>query len=162
MGRFEIRCGLVTGKFVIFGSLGLGMHWVPADGSVKPQQLIPTRSFQMPSSVTPDGTRLAFQQIDGSPQIWFVDLKESDGKLIAGTPVRFMTTEYNDSGAVVSPDGQWVAYESNESGQYEVYVRPFSSQAAQGKVLISSGGGIFAERGCRLGPSSCTRPVNGS
>jgi hypothetical protein len=38
-----------------------------------------------------------------------------------------------------SPDGQWVAYASDESGRFEVYVRPFA--AAGGRVLVSLGGG---------------------
>ena len=44
----------------------------------------------------------------------------------------------------VSPDGFWLAYASDESGPYEVYVRPFapgSSRAAAGKWQISVGGG---------------------
>ena len=40
----------------------------------------------------------------------------------------------------ISPDGKWIAYRSNESGRYEVYVRPFP-EVSKGKWLVSSGGG---------------------
>ena len=40
-----------------------------------------------------------------------------------------------------SPDGRWVAYSSNESGTYEIYVRPFP--AAGGRWQVSDGGGRF-------------------
>ena len=41
---------------------------------------------------------------------------------------------------MISPDGRWVAYLSNESGQFEIYVRPFPPSAGQWQV--SSAGGI--------------------
>ena len=46
----------------------------------------------------------------------------------------------NEANAAVSPDGRWLAYASDESGQYEVYVRPFPDTDA-GKWPVSSGGG---------------------
>jgi len=45
--------------------------------------------------------------------------------------------------AYVSPDGHWLAYMSNESGHYQVYVRPFPGPG--GKWQISTGGGVFPE-----------------
>ena len=52
-------------------------------------------------------------------------------------------TEFDEGFARFSPDGQWVAYDSNESGRYEVYVRPFSPDGAAGvgKWPVSTGGG---------------------
>ena len=40
-------------------------------------------------------------------------------------PSVFLQTPYDESSGAFSPDGHWIAYESNESGRYEVYVRPF-------------------------------------
>jgi serine/threonine-protein kinase len=42
---------------------------------------------------------------------------------------------------VISPDGRWIAYESLETGDYEVYIRPFPNVEA-GKWMISRGGGV--------------------
>jgi eukaryotic-like serine/threonine-protein kinase len=51
-----------------------------------------------------------------------------------------LQTEANEAAAVLSPDGQWLAYCSDESGRYEVYVRNFTGGG--GKQRVSTGGGI--------------------
>ena len=55
-------------------------------------------------------------------------------------PVAFLNSEFNETGGQFSPDGRFVAYESDESGPSEVYVSPFPD-AKSGKWPISSGGG---------------------
>jgi hypothetical protein len=52
----------------------------------------------------------------------------------------FLKTEANETAAVISPDGRWIAYNSDESGQYEVYVQSFPGGG--GKRRVSTGGGI--------------------
>ncbi len=59
-----------------------------------------------------------------------------------GTPSVFLATRFNERDASFSPDGHWLAYTSTESGQNEVYVRPFPS--APGRWQISTAGGDFA------------------
>ena len=49
-------------------------------------------------------------------------------------------TAFNERNAEISPDGRWLAYHSNESGQDEIYVRPFPD-ANSGRWQISTGGG---------------------
>ena len=131
------------GQFVIFGSMGLGTFWARADGAGQPQVLLAGKSFQFPSSLTPVGDRLAFAQVAVAPQIWTVPLEENGGELKAGTPTRFLTTQFTEAGAAFSPDGRWVAYHSDKSGKFEVYVRAFS--ASSGKEVerqVSSNGGL--------------------
>ena len=57
-------------------------------------------------------------------------------------PHVFLQTPFTEVGGLVSPDGRWVTYRSNESGRNEVYVRPFSGSG--GKWQISTEGGIAA------------------
>jgi len=57
----------------------------------------------------------------------------------AGKPTVFLNTRFNESEAMFSPDGRWIAYMSNETGRSEVYVRAFPGPS--GKWPISSGGG---------------------
>lgn len=63
-------------------------------------------------------------------------------------PLPFLSTEFKEGAGRFSPDGHWVAYTSNESGQDEVYVRSFSMNAAGtaieagGKWPISNGFGV--------------------
>jgi len=51
-----------------------------------------------------------------------------------------LQTQFNEVRPIISPDGHWIAYDSNESGQYEVYVRPFPN-VEDGKWQISRNGG---------------------
>jgi serine/threonine-protein kinase len=61
-----------------------------------------------------------------------------------------LKTPFREAYGVFSPDGQWVAYHSNESGRYEIYVRPFFEAGQSGSATagdrwqISTGGGVFA------------------
>jgi serine/threonine-protein kinase len=130
------------GRYVVFGSIGNGLHWARADGGGQPQQLLATKAVALPFSVTPDGRRLAFVQSAGAAQIWTVPIEYSDGPK-AGAPERFLTTQFADTSPMISPDGRWLAYESNEQGRPEVFVRTFPAPATGqgGKWQISNSGG---------------------
>lgn len=56
-------------------------------------------------------------------------------------PAPLLQTPFAERNAEISPDGNWVAYESLESGRYEVYVRPFPDLAG-GKWQVSTDGGL--------------------
>ena len=55
------------------------------------------------------------------------------------TPSPFLVSPFGENAPTFSPDGRWVAYQSNKSGQSEVYVRPYPGPG--GEVTISTGGG---------------------
>ena len=60
--------------------------------------------------------------------------------------------QFTEQHAAISPSGHWIAYESNESGRYEIYVRPFPN-VEEGKWQISSSGGedpVWAPQGQEL------------
>jgi len=58
--------------------------------------------------------------------------------------VLFLSSEFFSVNARFSPDGRWVAYTSNESGSYEIYVRPFPApEGGGGKWMVSQGGGVY-------------------
>jgi Tol biopolymer transport system component len=54
-------------------------------------------------------------------------------------PFPAVQTTFDERDAKFSPDGKWIAYQSNESGRFEIYVQPFPAQS--GKVQVSTGGG---------------------
>jgi Tol biopolymer transport system component len=64
-----------------------------------------------------------------------------------GKPVPFVRTEFDEEQGRFSPNGQWIAYVSNQSGMYDVYVRAFTtdfsggSAGTGGSLLVSRGGG---------------------
>ena len=59
---------------------------------------------------------------------------------LEGSSEPLLATEFAERNAEISPDGRWLAYQSNASGQNEIYVRPFPN-VEDGQWLISSGGG---------------------
>ena len=63
----------------------------------------------------------------------------------ARKPFLFLSTPFQYGGARFAPDGKWLAYVSDETGNYEVFVRPFAGgpAAAEGKIQISDNGGDF-------------------
>jgi serine/threonine-protein kinase len=100
--------------------------------------------FQWMTSWHPSGRFLAF--FEGSSQANFdvmilpIESSEASGWK-AAKPTVFLSTPFNKANPEFSPDGRWLAYQSNESGKFEVYVRPFPGPG--GKWQISTGGGHF-------------------
>jgi serine/threonine-protein kinase len=131
------------GKYVIFGSIGNGMFWTRADGAGRPQPLLPTKGLQFPTSVSRDGKYLAFFHVDGTPQLWSARIGDDGASLKAEKPVQFLKSQFADIAPAFSPDGRWMAYASNESGKFEVYVRAFSAAPSgkEGKWQVSNNGG---------------------
>jgi serine/threonine-protein kinase len=132
------------GQSVVFASLGNGILQTRADGASQPQALTQSKAFQTPWSFTPDGKRLAYVEPTGNLQIWTVPLEDQGGQLKAGAPEPWLKNSFNDTSPAFSPDGRWLAYQSNESGTFEVYVRAFASpsSAPGGKWEISNTGGM--------------------
>jgi Tol biopolymer transport system component len=114
-----------------------GLFAVPADGSGKPELLLATDTPGNPSSFTPDGKTLLYDQIvDKRRQVYVVDLSS---RVRPGAPRPLHHATGAELSAQVSPDGRWVAYQSNESGTWEIYVQPFPGPGP--KVRISTEGG---------------------
>lgn len=103
----------------------------PWDGSGAEERLTESDQQQVPNSFTPDGKNLAFAQ---SGDIWILPF-EHDRK-----PWAFINSPADEPFGIFSPDGHWMAYQSNESGKYEVFVVSFPKH--EGKWQVSSGGGV--------------------
>jgi serine/threonine-protein kinase len=136
------------GRRVTFSSLQVpksGIYWAAADGSGKPELLLTSDVLVSPTSWTPDGKMLLYNLVRllGRPQpgsgIWILPWDGTAGESRAQP---FLQSGFIDLNPQVSPDGRWVAYQSNESGQFEVYVKPFPGPG--GKVAISTQGGVSA------------------
>jgi serine/threonine-protein kinase len=130
------------GRHIAFSRSTGGLSFTRSDGAMQPQALQPGRAQQVPSSFSPDGRRLAYTELAGAVQIWTVPLEEQGGLPKAGQPEQFLKSRSIDAVARFSPDGRWLAYISNESGKYEIYVRPYPPPASGqgGKWQISNGG----------------------
>ena len=123
-----------AGQNVVFQRRSQGLYQARADGGSPPQALMERSNInQVPSSFTPDGKRLAYDEFVGSAtnaQMWTVSLEDQGGQLKAGTPELFLKSNFSYLSPSFSPDGRWLAYQSDESGRVEVYVRAFPPPTA--------------------------------
>jgi serine/threonine-protein kinase len=129
------------GRLLIIGSR-TGLYWMTADGSARPQVLVKSNTIDVPWSLTPDGTRLAYHELSQSTgfDLWTVPIRTTGNGLSAGEPERFLQTPAYETYPSFSPDGRWLAYGSSEFGKWEVYVRPFPNDGSK-QVQVSSDGG---------------------
>ncbi len=132
------------GRYIVFDGPG-GIWWVRSDGASKPQPLIQSKNVLVPFSFTPDGKRLAYHEENPvtSYDIWTVTIESDGAGVRAGKPEVFLQTPADERHPAFSPDGRWLAYTSNESGTYQVYVRAFPDKG--GKWQISNAGGVYPE-----------------
>jgi Tol biopolymer transport system component len=134
------------GKDIVFQSSNAaapGLYSVRSDGSAEPQRLTDGKVRVVPHSFSPDGKRLAFVQngSGGSPDIFTAPVEGDSEHPRLGKPKPFLGTRFVEVYPAFSPDGHWLAYQSNESGTNDVYVRPFPGPGARWQ--ISTGGGLF-------------------
>jgi serine/threonine protein kinase/WD40 repeat protein len=105
-----------------------------SDGTGPLVRLTDTPNLKDPFSVSPDGKRLVFGE-----QMQRFDLLTLS---LTGEPRPevLIQTSFGDRDAEISPDGRWLAYASDESGRFEIYVRPFP-KVNDGRFQISTNGG---------------------
>jgi len=130
------------------------LFWRLADGSGPEESLFTAAGFPRPNSFTPDGRSLIYTVNDSKTlqDIWVLPLDGAEAR----KPHVFLQTPFSELVPQVSPDGRWVAYLSNESGRFEVYVQPFpgpggkwqiSTQGANGPSWSPKGNEIFYRTG---------------
>jgi eukaryotic-like serine/threonine-protein kinase len=111
--------------------------------------LFKSNDGKVPSSWSRDGRFLMYYNNTPPAHVWALPLGgvEADRK-----PIPIAVSQFNEAIGRFSPDGRWVAYNSNESGRDEIYVRPFDISSAAGspaaggtpvtgKWMVSKGGG---------------------
>ena len=137
------------GQRIVFGSTSddgtpSGLSWRRADGTGDVQRLTTSKFFQVPASWDPAGKTLAFQE-QNPETTWDIVVLPIQGNETSGwktgKPTIFLNTPAIEQMPMFSPDGRWLAYASNESGRFEVYVRPYPGPG--GKWQISTDGGTF-------------------
>ncbi|MDA2929998.1 hypothetical protein MYX84_08650, partial [Acidobacteria bacterium AH-259-O06] len=142
----------LDGQRVVFGSGRDGgnwnLFWKAADGTGQADRLTTSPNRQAPFSFSPDGKRLVFHERnpETSRDIGVLSMEGEP----TSTPL--LQTQFDEGRPVISPDGRWMAYDSNESGWTEVFVRPFP-KVEQAKWKISRDGGqspVWGPRGREL------------
>ena len=118
---------------------GMGdIYWKAADGTGEAQKLAssPGRGL-FPWSWSRDGKTLAVWEFTLSPMRNDIGLLSMEGDHVRKP---LLQEKYSEEDPQISHDGRWMAYSSNESGKFEVYVRPFPN-VNKGKWQVSTSGG---------------------
>jgi Tol biopolymer transport system component len=111
------------------------LYWQPADGTGLPEALSAGSRDEIPTSI--HGNQLLYEDVDPETRtdIWITTLDDRTSRPL-------VRTRFDEGGAQFSPDGRWVAYQSNQSGSWEVYVQAVSGVG--GRIQASQGGGVRA------------------
>ena len=130
-----------TGEEVAFNSYPAGncdIFLRQADGSGEAKVLLATPRNEFITDWSRDGKYLLYWLDDPetAADLWYLEHNE-DGS--TWEPHPFLHTAFNERAAKFSPDGRYVAYVSDESGEWEVYVRPFP-QGGRRSTVSSNGG----------------------
>jgi serine/threonine protein kinase/Tol biopolymer transport system component len=129
-GKWVLYTSNRDGKFLLFRK--------PADGSGAEEELLADDHFLYPSDWSRDGKLILYTRgLPGTQEIWALPLdgERKPFQVVATTPNTFRAFP------VLSPDGRWLAYLSNESGAYQVYVSAF--KGGSGKWQVSTNGGYY-------------------
>jgi serine/threonine-protein kinase len=130
------------GQRIIFSTARTGrnaLFWQAANGTGTAEKLFESDSQVVANAVSRDGKRLIVRTGSGGTRLGGSDLIVLDLGGI-GKPSPLLQTSFEEHSADLSPDGRWLAYQSNSSGAFEVYVRPFPDVAG-GQWLVSTAGG---------------------
>jgi|KBSSwiStaDraftv2_1062776.scaffolds.fasta_scaffold09161_3 serine/threonine protein kinase len=103
----------------------------------KDEELAASTVNKVPNDWSTDGRFLLYHAIEAETNrdLWVLPL-DGDRK-----PRAFLQTRFDERWGSFSPDGRWVAYQSNETGKHEIYIRPFA-EGAPGQWRVSTDGGI--------------------
>jgi serine/threonine protein kinase len=108
-----------------------------SSGSGDEQLLFESDQSKAVNSYSSDGRFLLFSSTDPKnlTDLWVLPM---DG---SRKPFPFVKTPFDERSGMISADGRWVSYLSNESGRYEIYVRPFPPTSG-GQWQVSTAGGV--------------------
>jgi Tol biopolymer transport system component len=131
------------GRTIVFDSNRKGhldLYRKPANGSGAEEPLYLDNLEKRSTSISPDGRFLLYHTI-GDPKtgsdLWI--LPEPLGPPGTAKPYLLLQSQSNEQNAQFSPDGHWIAYQSNETGRYEIYVAPFPDPGAKRQISTLGG-----------------------
>jgi len=131
------------GTRVAYGCTRSGLYevyQVRASGSGQPEPLVQSDvAMKIPAAWSPDGRYFVFsgEGEGGQYDLWLQPLQGDR------TPVQYLRTPFNEDTCAISPDGRWAAYNSDETGSVEIYVRSFPVPGE--KYRVSTSGGVIAQ-----------------
>src|SRR5262245_918427 len=127
------------GRRLVFASEREGarnLFWQAGDGTGAVERLTRSPNQQNATAVSPDGTRLIFTETGSATGEDVMQVEVTGTHTV--TPL--VQSSFAERNGIISPDGRWLAYEANDSGQLEIYVRPYPN-VNSGRWQVSTGGG---------------------
>jgi Tol biopolymer transport system component len=129
------------GSWIAYGSNRKGVYDLyrkPSSGGSE-ELLLESPQGKNLDDWSPDGRSILYNSEDpkSGRDLWVLPL-DKDGK--PGKPVEFLKTRFQEHRDQFSPDGHWVTYVSDQSGQPDIWVRPFPGPG--GEWQVSAGGGV--------------------
>ena len=113
------------------------IYWKAADGSGTPHLLSKAEHPRQPSAISPDGRFLLFTEEHPATRrdLWLMPLEDGS----ATQPRPWIQTAFDEMTPSFSPDGRWVAYASNESGETQIFVARFPDGSMRRQISTSGG-----------------------
>jgi len=127
-----------SGEEILFSTLvPLDILKRRVDGRGQVEEVLATSDLDFVTDWSRDGKYILFARTDPviGKDLWRLEQKQDGG----WEPKLFLQTSFEEGSAKLSPDGRFVAYSSNESGQDEIYVQPFPEGGR--KTTVSTNGG---------------------
>jgi Tol biopolymer transport system component len=118
--------------FIVSGDRGDAVYWRRADGTGNPEHLIDTRSAE---GWNAGGSAMRFLTLTGNRD-YGISLFDMKSRAVTRIVDRRGSAQHSSS---MSPDGKWMAYASNETGRYEVWIEPFPRSGARLQVTRDGG-----------------------
>ena len=159
--RREVTTRLTFDGLVAGGSLSIPVVWSPdstrvaygcsraglydvyqvlASGAGRPEPLVKSDVvYKLSAAWSPDGKYFLFSELGQGSQ-WDLWLQPLRGDR---TPLPYLRTPFNEDTGAISPDGRWLAYDSDETGTPEIYVRSFPEPGE--KYRVSTSGGTYSQ-----------------
>ena len=127
------------GMRIAFGSNRKGsfnLYVKPSSGAPAEEPLLVTPNTKAPNDWSKDGRFLLYMEVGEKNQfdLWALPVPGSDRK-----PIAIAKTTFNELNGQFSPDSHWVAYETNESGQFQIVVQPFPEPTSKWQVSTEGG-----------------------
>jgi eukaryotic-like serine/threonine-protein kinase len=138
------------GRYLAFGSSRSGVSnvfWQASDRSGEPERLWESDRVQQPMAFAPDGRLLLSEAVPGHGRDVLALSLDPPRRV-----ERIFDSDATEGWAEVSSDGRWIVYESDESGQFEIYVRPYP-RIRDGRWRVSTTGGrqpVWSRDGTQL------------
>jgi serine/threonine-protein kinase len=112
------------------------IHWQRADGSGRAERLAASRTVQAPADWTRDGRTLIYTDLRPGTGLDIMSLTFTDPQLVRP----LVATKFTQTEPALSPDGRWLAYQSDELGHFEVELRPYPDVDRM-RLQVSTDGG---------------------